>query len=248
MAEKEVVKVTRLTRWQRIGVASLLVFGAIVLSGVAFILSGIYNIGASREHWSATNFIITILRDRSITVASGGIEVPELDDPDMYRLGAEHFRGGCTTCHGEPGRQNNPIYQNMSPAPPDLIGAFEDYSAKELFWIVKNGLKYTGMPAWPADGRPDEVWSMVSFLNLVHQRGGDAYPELETSPLSLDEALAGVGVRPLENCIRCHGGKDSSPVSQLVPELNGLAPPIWSAPQGIPRRDTRQRHYGADRL
>jgi len=80
MPESDVVKVRQLTRWQRIGVASLFVAGALFLGGIVFILSGIYNIGAAREHWSITNFIITILRDRSISVASNGVEVPNLND------------------------------------------------------------------------------------------------------------------------------------------------------------------------
>ena len=100
MPEDKVVKVRQLTRWQRIGVASLFVMGAMVLGGAAFVLSGIYNIGASREHWSLTNFIITILRDRSISVAASGIDIPNLDDPELFLLGAQHYRGGCDTCHG----------------------------------------------------------------------------------------------------------------------------------------------------
>ena len=41
-----------------------------------------------------------------------------------------------------------------------------DWSDEELFWIVKNGFKYTGMPAWPAQGRDDEVWAQVAFCAL----------------------------------------------------------------------------------
>ncbi|GHA38728.1 cytochrome c [Devosia pacifica] len=224
MPKSDVVKVRQLTRWQRIGVASLFVAGALFLGGIVFILSGIYNIGAAREHWSATNFIITILRDRSISVASNGVEVPNLNDSDLYLLGAQLYDGGCNTCHGVPGRQLNPVYRNMLPQPPDLSGAFSDYSARELFWIVNNGLKYTGMPAWPGEGRSDEVWSVVAHLAKLHELGPDNEPRQEpTLPVGKD--IAGLGTLPLENCVRCHGDGKTGTVSALVPQLQNLSLP-----------------------
>lgn len=221
MPEDKVVKVRQLTRWQRIGVASLFVMGAMVLGGAAFVLSGIYNIGASREHWSLTNFIITILRDRSISVAASGVDIPNLDDPELFLLGAQHYRGGCDTCHGDPGRELNPIYRNMLPQPPDLTGALSDYSARELFWIVYNGLKYTGMPAWAGENRTDEVWSVVAHLAQLHGRVPDMEPRQEpTLPLAQD--IAGAGTLPIENCVRCHGDEATDTVSTLVPQLQNL--------------------------
>ena len=216
MAEDKVVKVRQLTRWQRIGVASLFVTGAIVIGGIVFVLSGIYNIGASRDHWSITNFIITILRDRSISVASGGIEVPELDDPDLYELGQEHFLGACTSCHGIPGRPPNPIYSSMLPQPPDLTGAFEDYDSRQIFWIINHGLKYTGMPAWPGIDRPDEVWSVVAFLRRLNAAGPPDGPSFEVEAQQ---------ARALDSCERCHGDAETAPVSALVPRLGGLPQP-----------------------
>lgn len=213
MAKEKIVKVRQLTRWQRIGVASLFVIGAMVIGGVVFVLSGIYNIGASREHWSVTNFIISILRDRSVSVAASGIEVPDLEDPDLYLLGREHFWGACTSCHGIPGRPLNPLYSNMLPQPPDLTGAFEDYGAREVFWIVNHGLKYTGMPSWPGTDRPDEVWSVVAYLKRLNSEG----PPNQTAFAENAE-----DARAFDACIRCHGGADAAPTSALVPRLGGL--------------------------
>lgn len=214
MAKEKVVKVRQLTRWQRIGVASLFVIAAMVIGGVVFVLSGIYNIGASRDHWSFTNFIITILRDRSISVASNGIEVPELEDPDLYQLGQQHFLGACTSCHGIPGQPSNPIYSNMLPQPPDLTGAFEGYDARQVFWIVDHGLKYTGMPAWPGADRPDEVWSVVAYLKRLN---GEGPPDQTAFSEEAEEA------RTFDTCVRCHGDADAAPVSALVPRLGGLS-------------------------
>ncbi|MBD8066101.1 c-type cytochrome [Devosia sp. PTR5] len=221
MPEDKIVKDRRLTRWQRIGVASLLVLAAFMMGGVIFVASGVYNIGADRDHWSVTNLIITILRDRSIAAAAGDVKAPPLDDPDLYLLGEQHYVGGCATCHGTPGQPLNPIYRNMLPNPPDLTGAFSHYSAEELFWIVKNGLKFTGMPAWAGEGRSDEVWSVVAYLKQLHQTplSGETRPE---PTLPRQQEVRGLGTLPLENCVRCHGDAQTGPVSALVPTLQNL--------------------------
>lgn len=221
MADEEVVRVPRLTRWQRIGIAVLFLLVALLLGGGVFIFSGIYNIAASREHWTFTNFLITVLRERSIAVAASGIKVPDLGDPALRRLGAEHYRGGCATCHGMPGQPQNPIYGNMLPSPPDLTNAFADYEPRELHWIIENGLKYTGMPAWSGDGRSDEVWSVVAYLASL-QEGIQPAKGGEEPALALTADLAGAATVPLENCVRCHGAEGTSVVSDLVPMLHAL--------------------------
>src|SRR5690606_2166263 len=103
-------------------------------------------------------FIEFALR-RSVATHSFSITVPALQDPDLIRLGAGHFAGGCAPCHGAPERPRNPIVRQMLPAPPSLSVAAAAWAPEELFWIVQNGLKYTGMPAWTAPARDDEVWA-----------------------------------------------------------------------------------------
>jgi cytochrome c553 len=110
----------------------------------------------------------------------------------------------------------------MLPFPPDLAYAYEDYNSKELFWIIYNGLKFTGMPAWPGYGRKDEVWSMVAFLDRLRRKGADSYIDSEPSwVLPLELEVAGLAAEPLENCVRCHGDAQYPPISDLVPRLAG---------------------------
>lgn len=220
MADEKTVMVPRLTRRQRLGLAALVVTALLMVGGSIFVWSGYYNVSASRDHWGVTTWLLTQVRDQSIRLRAGGKPVPDLGNPDLIALGAEHYRGGCATCHGEAGEEQNPIYARMLPSPPNLIFAADHYEPGALHWIVNSGLKFTGMPAWPASGRADEVWAVVAFLEALHARG----PEIQ-QPLTLDEAAAkqavGAGIIPLENCIRCHGDAATPPVSSLVPSLNG---------------------------
>ena len=223
MAEEDKAPMTRrLARLRQLGPAILVVVGALGAGGVIFIVSGAYNVAARHEHWSITNWLLIVVRDRSIATAANGISVPNLMDDNLANLGAEHYRGACASCHGVPGQGPGPVYQNMLPAPPDLISTYENYNSKELFWIIYNGLKFTGMPAWPGYGRRDEVWALVAFLDRLRREGADNYTDSEgPKPLPLELEAAGVSTEPLENCVRCHGDVGTPPVSDRVPRLHG---------------------------
>ena len=92
---------------------------------------------------------------------------PALDNPDLVRLGAAHFHGGCAFCHGAPGIPVSPIARHMLPSPPDLATSMRPWKDEELFWIVQHGIKYTGMPGWVALERADEIWAVVAFLKRM---------------------------------------------------------------------------------
>ena len=206
--ETDVEKVKRLTRWQRLGLATLFLAGVLVVGGGVFVWSGLYNISARTDHWRITDVIIAQLRDRSIYARADDIEVPDLSLPGLARLGAEHFRTGCATCHGLPGAGRNPVFASMTPAPPDLTHSREDYDVEELFWIIYHGLKYTGMPAWAGRGRSDEVWPLVALVAHLHENGAESFSDLTAQDRN-------------SPCGRCHGGKEAPPISGMVPVLNG---------------------------
>ncbi|MGF7163343.1 cytochrome c553 [Rhodoligotrophos appendicifer] len=218
--------VTRLTRWQRIGIAALGLLCAGLVGAVLFIWSGYYNVAAGREHLSLTTWILEQVRDQSIKSHSDDIEVPELDDPNLIRLGAAHYQGACVFCHGSPDQPRNPIVANMLPAPPDL-SASSEYSPAEVYWIVLNGLKYTGMPAWPAEGRGDEVWALVALIESFKTSAGGSGHGLanDDRPAAKPGHALAEGSEPpvLTDCVRCHGDETAAPISNLVPSLSGLS-------------------------
>ena len=155
------------------------------------------------------------------------IKVPKLDNPDMIRLGAAHFHRGCAFCHGAPGIPVNPIAKHMLPSPPDLAVSMRPWQPRELFWIVKNGLKYTGMPGWVAIEREDEIWAVVAFLTRMHALDEDGYRDLALGNVHLSQQ-SGAELATFESnskavsaCARCHGTEGQQPLSDLVPVLHG---------------------------
>src|SRR5262245_4431884 len=85
-----------------------------------------------------------------------------LDDPAKLLIGVEHYAAHCAVCHGAPGVSRGDIARGLYPPPPDLAKTAPLYTPAELFWIVKHGIKMTGMPAW-SNHSDDELWATVGF-------------------------------------------------------------------------------------
>jgi mono/diheme cytochrome c family protein len=151
---------------------------AVVIAGLAvFVFSGIYNVSAVAPHWAVTLKILDGARNQSVTHHSKGIVAPTLNDPNMQKAGFDHFHETCRLCHGAPGIDRNEFAQGLYPNPPDLASAElhgEKHDA-QMFWIIKNGLKMTGMPAFGKTHTDSEIWDMVSFIDQLPTLQSDQY-------------------------------------------------------------------------
>jgi cytochrome c553 len=201
----------------------LALLGAIGV-GIAFALSGLYNVSAAREHLDVTTWILDVVRRSSVRTQSLGIQAPPLDEPGMAGLGAAYFEYGCLPCHGAPGRQPSPVAGGMLPDPPSLTSAAVDWSTEELFWIIHNGQKYTGMPAWLDFRREDEVWPLVAFMKTLPETDPAEYAALARTPgagAATDGFLETPQIRTVDICTSCHGPSVGRPVNARVPRLQG---------------------------
>ncbi len=183
----------------------------VAVGGLLAVWSGLYSVAASRGHWPGFELLLKLAMRSSVRTHAFAIEVPPLGDPDQVRRGAAHFQQGCAFCHGSPAGPSMLVVRGTLPEPPDLRPLVPTWKANELFWIVRNGLKYTGMPAWPALQREDEVWDVVAFLRELPTLAPDRYRAL--SGLAVDESPAARRVTHrredrealLATCVRCHG-------------------------------------------
>jgi cytochrome c553 len=212
-----VLRQRSLTLWIA-ATAAMLLIGAVL-----FAWSGIYNVSASREHFGIMSAFLELALRSSVRTHSLRLEAPMLEDENLIVLGAGHFESGCAPCHGSPLRPRLPPYENMLPAPPELRDSAKDWSEAQLFWIVRNGFKYTGMPSWPAYERGDEVWAVVAFLKRYATLRPEDYSAL-IQPAGIDGRTSSEAVKGGEElvlCIRCHGDEGTPPSSRLVPRLAG---------------------------
>jgi mono/diheme cytochrome c family protein len=160
-------------------IAALLIAALIVaLGGLGFIYSGGYDVAATSPDWVVTRWVLETARTRSIKAHAAGIEAPlGLDDEPRILVGVAHFAAHCAVCHGAPGVPKGDIAKGLNPHPPDLAHASAHYTASELFWILKHGIKMTGMPAWN-DHSDEELWATVAFLQQLPAISEEDYARL----------------------------------------------------------------------
>jgi mono/diheme cytochrome c family protein len=148
------------------------------LGGIGFVYSGAYDIGADQPHWAMTSRFLEIVRIRSVKAHAANIALPSnLGDQARILAGAVHFASHCAICHSAPGVAASDLAEGMYPKPPELTHAPGMWSARELFWIVKHGIKMTGMPSW-ADHGDDQLWNSVAFLQKLPSLTPDSYKQL----------------------------------------------------------------------
>lgn len=194
--------------WKRAVIASL----AAGIIGVIVLVSGIVPIKASSGHWPITTWLLDYASDRSVATHSIGIQIPELDHADAIILGAATYESNCRFCHGQPGAGRPPIAQAMTPTPPLLPDSVTQMEAAELFYILKHGIKFTGMPAWSTQKRDDEIWPLVAFLKEMPTMQNAAYRKI----IEIESVNSVV-----KSCVACHGEDGNGRAGKQVPVLAG---------------------------
>ena len=192
------------------------VLGAI---GLLVLVSGVVPIKASSGHWPVTRWILTFAKQRSVATYSWSIEAPPLSDPMLVLKGAGAYESNCRVCHGSPELPRPAVAQHMLPPPPYLPEAVSKWETEELFLIVKHGLKFTGMPAWPSQQRDDEVWAVVAFLKEFPKLDQNSYRSLVgvEHPSEAEDSFA----RLVRHCESCHGPEGTGHRLGPAPRLSG---------------------------
>lgn len=114
--------------------------------------------------------------------------------------GATYYGQVCARCHGGPGFGQNPVVLSMHPRPQYLVTdlPIANFTAPELFRIVKAGVKYSAMPSWPADGRDDEIWQIVAFLRTLPKMAPATFQQLALVPHGQQTVAAPFGAPPAQ--------------------------------------------------
>ncbi|HIJ22823.1 MAG: cytochrome c [Gammaproteobacteria bacterium] len=162
-----------------IGMAGLGIAG-----GVAFILSGAFNVSATDRHWDITTSLLELVRERSVEVRSKDIQDPPLGDLQMVSNGAKNYAAMCAQCHLAPGMEPTELNQGLYPQPPvfhqqrEKHDKYDKHDPAETFWAIKHGFKMTGMPAWGEFHTDEQLWELVAFLDVVEGMRPEYYQGL----------------------------------------------------------------------
>ncbi|MGH8496990.1 MAG: c-type cytochrome [Gammaproteobacteria bacterium] len=146
----------------------------IAAAALGLVYSGAFNVAASEPDSAAVHWLMETIRERSIESRLDAIEVPPLGDPALVAEGAEHYDAMCAVCHVAPGGEVSEIRAGLNPKPPNLVehGA---HDLAETFWVIKHGIKMTGMPAWGETHDDQTIWGIVAFVQALPELSPEAY-------------------------------------------------------------------------
>jgi mono/diheme cytochrome c family protein len=161
----------------------------IVAAAVGFAWSGSPDVSAMTPHAAAINWALHAIMQRSVRAHASAIVEPA-DLAELAAKGADDFNEMCVQCHGAPGEERGEVGKGLNPHPPDLAVAAKGWTAAELFWIVKNGIRMTGMPAFGPTHDDDRIWAMAAFVRQLPDMSAEAYAKA-TSAATHDGADAG---------------------------------------------------------
>ncbi len=137
------------------------------------------------------------LRTWAVPAALRGARNPVAASPEALSRARAHFADHCASCHGNDGRGRTDLGQSLYPKAPDMtLPATQGLSDGELFAIIENGVRLTGMPAWGQPGPEDdeETWELVHFVRHLPKLTAEELAEMESlnprSPKQLEEEEA----------------------------------------------------------
>ncbi len=141
-----------------------------------FVSTGAYNFAADEPHTAAVSALLETMRERSIETRAGGLQSPDLSETARIVQGAGNYNAMCVGCHLAPGMAESELSKGLYPAPPNL--STEQVEPGQAFWVIKHGIKASGMPAWGKSMSAEYVWNMVAFLQELPKLDADRYKEM----------------------------------------------------------------------
>ena len=194
------------------------ILAAVVVVAGGAIWSGTYNVAADDPHTRPVHTLLEVARERSIQARAGKLDVPlGLGTEEQIREGAGNYDAMCAACHLAPGMAPTELSRGLYPAPPDLTATLVDQA--KAFWVIKHGIKASGMPAWGLSMGDEYIWNMAAFLQklpdldatgyraLVDSSGGHSHGGGET----MDHHAAGGASDHDENTAHDHAAATDAP-------------------------------------
>jgi mono/diheme cytochrome c family protein len=141
---------------------------AVAAAGAAAALvtihGGLYNVSATEQHTAPVYWALEAGMRNAVKRRAHDIATPELSDPALAHRGLALHREACLQCHGAPGVSPHDVGKALMPAPNNLVQTAREWTAAEIYWVTKHGLKMTGMPAWGMRFSEDDLWAIVAFV------------------------------------------------------------------------------------
>jgi cytochrome c553 len=192
----------------KIWLIGLLAAIALFFSAATFWLISAKGFSARTPPTALERVVMRALHRLSVPSSARDLANPVVFSSDVWAESRAHFADHCASCHGNDGSGNTEIGRNLFPRAPDMrLAPTQNKSDGELYWIIENGIRLTGMPAWGKGGNDDtDSWKLVHFVRRLSQLTPEQLKEMAAvnpkSPAELQEEkdddrfLAGEEVPP----------------------------------------------------
>jgi len=149
----------------------------VVLVLVVIVLAS--NMTARATPGTSETWIATRLRSLAMPRDERRQVNPFAANESILKEAREHFADHCASCHANDGSGDTALGRNLSPRAPDMrLAATQSKSDGELYYVIHNGIRFSGMPAWGAEGKDDDSWKLVLFIRHLHQLTTDEIKEM----------------------------------------------------------------------
>lgn len=167
-----------------IGITATATIVVEIILGVLLAKSGLYNVSVLSPDPGPIHWLFSTTSRNSVIHHSAGIHPPNLADSALAVEGFHHYNEMCVTCHGAPGIERSEAGEGLYPHPPDLVHSAKHMPAREMFWIVKNGIKSTGMPSFGKTHSDQKIWAIVAFLEKMKNMTPAEYASMQKAAKS----------------------------------------------------------------
>lgn len=153
------------------------IIGLLIIA-LIFIYSGWYNVSGMNQDTGISKWLLNTTKENSIEFRSVDIKVPNLNDSSLIEMGFSHYKEMCESCHAAPGKGETELAKGLNPPAPKLYKIAEYLSPKEIFWVTKNGIKMTGMPAWGKTHSDAKIWAITAAVKKLPELTSAKYDSL----------------------------------------------------------------------
>jgi mono/diheme cytochrome c family protein len=137
---------------------------------------------SARENPSIVEtYVASTARRLSVPASERNATNPFTPSPQLMAEARAHFADHCATCHGNNGSGKTEIGQNLYPKAPDMrLPVTQNLTDGEIYYVIHNGIRLTGMPAWGTEEKDEDSWKLVLFIRHLPQLLPEEEREMES--------------------------------------------------------------------
>jgi len=167
-------------KW-RIVIVALILLVVIGAAGMFWIKKMAGGFSAREQPSAMETIVARATRGLAIPAGAKDQKNPFMPTPDVLADARAHFADHCAVCHANNGSGKTEMGQNLYPKVPDMrLTQTQNLTDGEIYYVIHNGVRLTGMPAWGSEGKDDDSWKLALFIRHLPQLTPEEERDMES--------------------------------------------------------------------